>query len=138
MPGKKQISEDKTVRAQFVHCQFSAEDEKVIMENGGVWPEGYNPTSVLTIHYMSDDQSINASPITATGATAAEAIREFFVTLPKSHALVKSILDGTIQDSADVQNGANARAVLDGVEMDFHDGKTMNKFTIAKDANVEE
>lgn len=133
MPGIKPISEDKTVRAQFVQCRFTAEDEKVIVENGGIWPEGYVPTSTLTIHYMSDDMFINAPPITATGLVAADAIREFFVTLPKSHALVKSILDGTTPDQDGIVGGKRARRVLDGVEMDFHNGKGMDKFTITKD-----
>lgn len=133
MPGKKQVSEDRLVRAQFVLCKFTAEDEAKIMEGKGSWPEGYTPTSILTIHYMSDDQSLNAPPITATGETAALAIKEFFMTLPESHKLVKKILDGSIQDGKDVSGGKRAREILDGVEMDFHDGKSMNKFTITKD-----
>lgn len=157
MPGQITLNTVIRPRAQFVMCEISARDEddiasayqldqsgqQVLDQQGqpvaktpGTWSTGYVPTSVLKVHYMADDGSFNAGVIEATGEVAKAAIREFFVSLPNGHALVRSILDGSTSDSETVRGGSRARSVLNGVEMNFHDGS--GDFTIEADVQPEE
>lgn len=151
MPGQITLNTVIRPRAQFVMCEISARDEadiasayqldqsgQQVLEEGqpvaktpGTWSTGYVPTSVLKVHYMADDGSFNAGVIEATGEEAKAAIREFFVALPNGHALVRSILDGSKPDSDTIRGGSRARSVLNGVEMNFHDGS--GDFTIEAD-----
>lgn len=131
MPGQITINKTKSVRAVLVQYLPSVEDEQAIMEGKGQWPEGYVPTTKIMAHYRSEGGEISPPILSATGAPAAEAIREFFITLPAGHALIRGILDGTIQDSEDIQGGSENRRVLDGTVMDFHDGS--GEFTVTAD-----
>lgn len=123
MPGLKEITKREFVRAKFVMCEFTAEDEDAIALGRGNWPEGYTPTSVLKIQYRSDNNIINSGLIEVTGTEAAAAIREFFVNLSEGHKLVRKVLDGTLDDTVlGIKGSDHARTKLAGVEMDFHDG----------------
>lgn len=133
MPGTKTVNETKPVRAQYVKCTFSHEDEQTLLVNAGTFPAEYVPTSELSIAYESDDGQIRSGQIKATGSVAKAAILEFFANLPAGHALVRSILTGEAgyEDGDEVRGGSYARTALDGVQMDFHDGS--GQFTVAAD-----
>lgn len=123
MPGEIVINTTERVRAKYVQCVFTDADEQAIISGQGQWPEGYVPTSKLSIVYGTDDGRIDSGRIAVTGEVAKAAIREFFVSLPEGHALVRKCLDGTYSDATEgVEGSDNARSVLDGVTMDFNDG----------------
>ena len=134
MPGEITITTTGKLRTKMVDAQFSAADEDTLLANGGQWPEGYIPQTVLRLFSrVSDDpnsppQLIQVGPGEEgmdPGALAAykAGVREFFL-MPACHVLIGRIMRGEhgYTNGPGIQGADEWRSRFAGTEYNMHDG----------------
>lgn len=145
MPGEITTTTHGQLRTKVVDAQFSAVDEDTLLSNGGQWPEGYVPQTVLRL-FSRDSDNPNSPPQLITvgpgdGMSPAllaryrAGVREFF-SMPACHILVGEIMRGEHVDGPGLDGGDAWRTRFAGVEYDMHDGS--GTFTITEPEPAEE
>ena len=143
MPGQITFTQAAPLRTLLVSAEFCPVDEATLLSNGGSWPHGYIPQTILRLRSNIGEPSpgnppttIQVGPGTAEMEAALltdyrEAVIEFF-TMPKSHALVGKIMRGEHTDRSGVYGGDAWRRRFAGAEYDMHDGS--GSFTVTRPA----
>lgn len=133
MPGQITVTKTAPLRTLLVSAEFSAADEDTLVANGGKWPSGYLPQTILRLRSNAGESSPGNQPSTiqvgpgsaemdaALLADYKEAVKEFF-TMPAAHTLVGRIMRGEYPDRAGVYGGDAWRERFAGAEYNMHDG----------------